>query len=345
MPINAGDIAFVGVNATDPDQFAILALNAIAAGDSFFVTDGGITGVSGAASVYFRATEGFLQYTAPSGGLAAGSVILINSGGRSTPSVSRDGGGSAGSVTLLGNNSTATTNFTFSTSGDSLTAYRVSTGTHLTGTPNLIAFIDFGVTPYGSGSAQTSNIATISGGQVLNVGNLDNAIFTNAASVYSQSITALITAANFTARDSTVVDLTTLASAPAAPTVSLSLSSTAGSEAGQSVITVTATASSAVSSSQTVALAVTGSGITTGDYSLSDSIITIASGSTSGSVTFTVVDDALVEGTETATLTISSPSSGISLGSPVSQTITLTDNDSPPSVNLSLSAAAVSEAG
>jgi hypothetical protein len=43
MAINAGDIAFVGVNATDPDQFAILALNAIAAGDSFYVTDGGIT--------------------------------------------------------------------------------------------------------------------------------------------------------------------------------------------------------------------------------------------------------------------------------------------------------------
>ncbi|MEB3318967.1 MAG: Calx-beta domain-containing protein, partial [Cyanobacteriota bacterium] len=127
--------------------------------------------------------------------------------------------------------------------------------------------------------------------------------------------------------------------------MSLSLSSTAGSEAGQTLITVTATASSAVSSTQTVALAVTGSGITTGDYSLSDSTITIASGSTSGSVTFTVVDDALIEGTETATLTISDPSSGLTLGSPVSQTITFTDNDSPPSVNLSLSAAAGSEAG
>jgi hypothetical protein len=35
MSINAGDIAFAGVNATNPDQFDILALNAIAAGDSF----------------------------------------------------------------------------------------------------------------------------------------------------------------------------------------------------------------------------------------------------------------------------------------------------------------------
>ena len=327
MAINAGDIAFVGVNSTNPDQFAILALNAIAAGDSFYVTDGGITGVSGAASSYFRATEGFLQYTAPAGGIAAGTVILINAGDGSAPSVSLNGGGSAGSVTLLANSSNATSNFSFSNSGDSLTAYRVSTGTHLTGTPILIAFIGFGVIPYGSGDANNSNIPTITNGQVLNVGNLDNAIFTNSAVVFSQSISALSTAANFTARNTTRVDLSTLLSTPAAATVSLSLSSTAGSETGQTIITVTATASSAVAGNQTVALAVTGSGITAGDYSLSNSTITIASGSTSGSVSFTVADDALVEGIETATLTLSNPSTGISLGSSISQTISIEDNE------------------
>jgi predicted extracellular nuclease len=331
MAINAGDIAFVGVNSTNPDQFAILALNTIAAGDSFYVTDGGITGVSGAASSYFRATEGFLQYTAPAGGIAAGTVILINAGDGSAPSVSLNGGGSAGSVTLLANSSNATSNFSFSNSGDSLTAYRVSTGTHLTGTPILIAFIGFGVIPYGLGDANNSNIPTITNGQVLNVGNLDNAIFTNSAVVFSQSISALSTAANFTARNTTRVDLSTLLSTPAAATVSLSLSSTTGSETGQTIITVTATASSAVTSNQTVALAVTGSGITAGDYSLSNSnsnsTITIASGSTSGSVTFTVVDDVLVEGTEIATLTLSNPSAGISLGSSISQTISIADNE------------------
>jgi predicted extracellular nuclease len=332
MDINAGDIAFVGVNATNPDQFAILALNAIAAGASFYVTDGGITGASGASSAYFRATEGFLQYTAPSAGIAAGTVILINAGDGSAPSVSLNGGGSAGSVTLLANSSNAASNFSFSTAGDSLTAYRVSSGTtHLTGTPILIAFIGFGVTPYGSsGTPQSTNIPTIPNGQVLNVGNLDNAIFTNAASVYSQSISALSTTANFTALNDTRFDLSTLASSastPATPTVSLSLSSTTGSETGQTIITVTATASSAVATNQTVALAVSGSGITAGDYSLSNNTITIASGSTSGSVTFTVVDDALVEGTETATLTISNPSTGISLGSSISQSISIADNE------------------
>lgn len=218
----AGDVAFLGVNATDPDQFAILVRNTIAASDTFFVTDGGITGTSGAASVFFRATEGFLQYTAPAGGVAAGSVLLFTAGGgvAANAAVARNGGGSAGSVSLL-NNGAATpsnTNFTFATAGDSLTIYTVNSGTHLTGTPNLVAFIAFGPTPYGSGTANSSNVPTISGGQVLNVTNLDNAIFTNTGSISSTTtIATLSNAANFSARDTTPYDLTTLPSTVAIP--------------------------------------------------------------------------------------------------------------------------------
>jgi predicted extracellular nuclease len=111
------------------------------------------------------------------------------------------------------------------------------------------------------------------------------------------------------------------------PVVNLSVSSNTGSEAGTTAITVTATASAAVTGNQTVNLAVTGTGIDAGDYSLSNPIITIPDGGTTGSVTFTVVDDALVEGAETATLTLNTPSSGISIGSTATQAIAITDND------------------
>ena len=50
------------------------------------------------------------------------------------------------------------------------------------------------------------------------------------------------------------------------PTVTLSVSSTTGTEAAATVITVTATTSAAVSGAQTVSLAVSGTNITTGDY-------------------------------------------------------------------------------
>jgi hypothetical protein len=111
------------------------------------------------------------------------------------------------------------------------------------------------------------------------------------------------------------------------PAVTLALSGGAGSEAAQTVVTVTATASAPVVGDQTVTLGVTGAGITAGDYLLSSAIITISAGTTSGTVTFTVQDDAQVEGNEVAALAIGSPSAGIVLGAPVSQTVTITDNE------------------
>ena len=111
------------------------------------------------------------------------------------------------------------------------------------------------------------------------------------------------------------------------PVVNLDISTNLGSEAASTVITVTAIASSPVATAQTVSLNVSGTGITTGDYTLSSSTITIPAGASTGTVTFTVVDDALFEPTETAILTISNPSSGMVLGATTTQNITILDND------------------
>jgi hypothetical protein len=124
---------------------------------------------------------------------------------------------------------------------------------------------------------------------------------------------------------------------PPLPTVSLSVSANTGTEAAQTVITVTATASSAVTGNQTVNLGVSGINITAGDYTLSNSVVTIPNGATTGSVTFTVADDAEAEATETAVLTISSPTSGITLVTPTTQNISIIDNDNtPPTIALNV---------
>ncbi len=139
-----------------------------------------------------------------------------------------------------------------------------------------------------------------------------------------------------TAITTTLVSATTnvyykgIAFAPVAsglPLVNLSISKDTASEAGKSVVTITANASSPVSGNQTVSLAISGTGITSGDYSLTNSTITLFDGTTSGSVTFTVKDDILGEGKEVVDLKISSPSSGIILGKRVVQSITINDND------------------
>jgi predicted extracellular nuclease len=114
---------------------------------------------------------------------------------------------------------------------------------------------------------------------------------------------------------------------PPIPSVSLAVSSSSGNETGSTVITVTANASGPVASAQSLTLAITGAGITAIDYSLSNTTIIIPADSSSGSVTFTVADDNFIEGNETAILTIANPSVGITLASPASQSIFITDND------------------
>lgn len=111
------------------------------------------------------------------------------------------------------------------------------------------------------------------------------------------------------------------------PSVALSVSSSTGTESNATVISVTATSSSAVLANETVTLSVSGIGITTGDYNLSNTQITILTGQTTGSVNFTIVDDNLNEGTETAIVSINTLSAGLSVGSPSNVAIDITDND------------------
>ena len=122
------------------------------------------------------------------------------------------------------------------------------------------------------------------------------------------------------------------------PVVTLSASVNTGSEAAQTVITLTATASVAVTGAQTINVSVAGTGITAGDYTLSATTITIPNGGTSGSVTFTIIDDILDEGDETAEVSISHPSSGgYVIGFPNQQDILIEDNDAPTCYELFIS--------
>lgn len=115
---------------------------------------------------------------------------------------------------------------------------------------------------------------------------------------------------------------------PTGTTVELSVAPGAGSEAAGTVIQVTATASAPVVGDQTVDLSVSGANVTAGDYVLSSSTLTIPDGVTTGSETFTIVDDALPESAEIATLALSNPSPGLVIGFVPSRTVTIADDDS-----------------
>jgi 2',3'-cyclic-nucleotide 2'-phosphodiesterase (5'-nucleotidase family) len=107
--------------------------------------------------------------------------------------------------------------------------------------------------------------------------------------------------------------------------VNLAVSTNTASETAGTVVTVTATASEPVFGDKTVSVAISGTDVTAADYTLSNATITIPSGATTGSVTFTVLSDNAVETLETATVTISNPSSGIALGTTTTQDIAISD--------------------
>jgi hypothetical protein len=332
----AGDVAVVGINSANPDKFSVLLLKNITTGTVINFTDNGFTGTNTTG----RTGEGFLTYTAPSG-QAAGTVLTWTNGM---------------SITGTGWSSAAPTNFALNASGDQMFVFQGSTANWATQSDVTLLFgMNFGIALSGTTNAANTlqpSTAILPASAWLNLPTAANAngYFANGSSATS-SVTFSGTASAVLAL---IVDATkwvgtsgTAATFPAysftigavIPTVSLSVDVNNGTEASATVITVTATASSAVSSNQTVSLGVTGTGITAADYTLSNSTITIASGATIGSVTFTIVDDADIEGTETATLAISNPSPDISLGATTTQNITITDNDFAPNpvVNLSVS--------
>jgi Domain of unknown function (DUF4347)/FG-GAP-like repeat/Calx-beta domain len=127
--------------------------------------------------------------------------------------------------------------------------------------------------------------------------------------------------------------------------VNLSVSPSIGTEAGRTAITVTATAAQAVVGNQTVNVALSGTGVATSDFTGTiPTQITIPNGQTSGSFTVNVNNDVAIEGPETATFTISNPSSGIVLGDTTTRNVAIIDNDFP-AVNLSISPSTGTEAG
>ena len=126
-----------------------------------------------------------------------------------------------------------------------------------------------------------------------------------------------------------------------APTVTLATSATTIAENAGSSLTLTATLSGTTDAAITVALdtsgtATEGTDYTDGSGNIDD--IVISAGATTGTVNFTPTDDSIYDATsnETAGISISGVSGGgASENGDQSVTITITDNESAPTLTLS----------
>ncbi len=93
----------------------------------------------------------------------------------------------------------------------------------------------------------------------------------------------------------------------------------------------------------TVPYTISGTASNPGDHNLSSGSLTIAPGSTSGSISFNIVSDSLDEPNETVIVTLGTVTNG-NTGSPSSQTITINNDDPTPTVQFSSATQSVSEA-
>ena len=139
----------------------------------------------------------------------------------------------------------------------------------------------------------------------------------------------------------------TLTDDDGAPAINLSVDpSSVAEDAGATTVTVTAAFSNASTYDEaktvTVSVGASGDSATEGtDYATVTAFdVTIAAGQTSGRAPFTLipVDDTLVEGNET--ITISGNSAGLTVNG---TSMTLTDDDGAPAINLSVNPSSVAE--
>lgn len=88
--VGPGSILFTGINSSDPDRFAFVAMQELPGSMAITFTDNAWTGSALANS------EGKLVYTTPAAGLAAGSRVVIERGSGGNSATVLSGGGSVG---------------------------------------------------------------------------------------------------------------------------------------------------------------------------------------------------------------------------------------------------------
>jgi len=103
-----------------------------------------------------------------------------------------------------------------------------------------------------------------------------------------------------------------------------------GEAAGDVTVTVTRTGGSAGTVSTDYATS-NGTAMAGTDYTASSGTLTFADGVLSQSVTISIIDDMSFEGDEMFSVTLSNPSVGSSLGTPITANVTINENDAPPS--------------
>jgi hypothetical protein len=332
MPLSTGSIAIVGFNADGNDNLAFVSLTDIPAGETIYFEDNEWNSTG-----FVDTNESAFSWTSTTP-IAAGTIVRIDNIGAGTIAASTGtvttpvtGRGSnrglaAGDEVLYvyqGSPGTPTTFLTavanggFSTANGSLTGTGLTVGTTALDLSTVDDDADIGAYN-GLRSGQTSFSAYLS-------------LINNAANWQTQDGTG------DQGIDGTAPDVPfstnafTLGTGNGGnPTVNLAVSSNTGAEAGQTVITVTATAASAVTGDQTVNVSAAGTDITAAIMRSVQAQSRFRMVRRREQLPLPSWMMRAPKVLKLPSLTLSNPSAGITLGSTTSQSIAIADNDASP---------------
>lgn len=209
------------------------------------------------------------------------------------------------------------------------TSVATSVGVTMSGTATNVSDYSLSKTTFSFAAGKTSDTIKVT---IVN----DVAVEGNETVIATLSSPSACTVGAPSAATTTITDNDVL------PTISIAASSATVLESVGTVKLI-ATLSAPATSAVTSAVTISGTATNPADYTLSKTSFTIGVGKSADTIIVTVIDDAVVESSETIIGTLSSPS-GATVGAPAAATITINDNDGPPALSISASSASVSEA-
>jgi hypothetical protein len=321
-------VALTGINHLDPDGFSFAALDNISDGTLIYFTENSFDN----SILTFTGDEAVLKWTA-SGSVVKGEVIYIKEISANTFSVICGGGGGCGTLTRIGGD------FALTTTGETFYAYTDVDDNHKNGITAIYSALYTGNSSVPGGNIPAAeNPTTFYTNSILidgfpaddpnrteydplkRVVDVSNANFSNLSNwLHAQSSLDLSTVPFVESID---------------PSVTVSISPSDVLEDGLTNMVYTFTLSEVAASDYAINFSVGGTSVLTNDYTqtgaatfgASSGTLVIASGTSSATITVIPVPDSELETHETIILSVS-PGTGYVLGSPSSQTGTITNDD------------------
>ncbi len=298
--LSAGDIAIIGFNFDNPDEFAFVALIDLESGTQINFTDNGWQ-----ASGSFRGGEGTDTWTASSA-ISAGTIVTVN------PS-----------------------SMALSSSGDQILAYQ---GTEES--PTFIYALNSEGTGWQSDatSSNTSALPTglTNGSTAIALDEIDNSVYDMSTTEGTQNelLTAISNTSNWSGSDSerqTMPSGSFTVTQGTTTTVQFTASSASVSEgSGTYNLDVSITNPDGINDTSADVVLISGSAADIDNYT-TQSVTFPAGSSDNQTVTITITDDSEVEGNETLTFELQNVTGGNSAaaGTPSQFDLTIEDNDLP----------------